>query len=110
MKLKDGTVASGGNRSEANLVAKYEFKTGTGTTAYDTSGVSPSADLMFTGNVSWVGGWGINIAAGGKAQATTATSAKIASMIQSTGEFSVEAWVAPANVAQTERLDRQLLR
>jgi Concanavalin A-like lectin/glucanases superfamily len=101
LKLKDGTVASGGNRSEANLVAKYEFKTGTGTTAYDTSGVSPSADLMFTGNVSWVGGWGINIAAGGKAQATTATSAKIASMIQSTGEFSIEAWVAPANVAQT---------
>ncbi len=101
LKLKDGTVASGGNRSEANLVAKYEFKTGTGTTAYDTSGVSPSADLMFTGNVSWVGGWGINIAAGGKAQATTATSAKITSMIQSTGEFSIEAWVAPANVAQT---------
>jgi hypothetical protein len=101
LKLKDGTVASGGNRAEANLVAKYEFKSGTGTTAYDTSGVSPSADLMFTGNVSWVGGWGINIAAGGKAQATTATSAKIASMIQSTGEFTVEAWVAPANVAQT---------
>jgi hypothetical protein len=101
LKLKDGTVASGGNRSEANLVAKYEFKTGTGITAYDTSGVSPSADLMFTGNVSWVGGWGINIAAGGKAQATTATSAKIASMIQSTGEFTVEAWVTPANVAQT---------
>jgi hypothetical protein len=101
LKLKDGTVASGGNRAEANLVAKYEFKTGTGTTAYDTSGVSPAANLMFTGNVSWVGGWGISVAAGGKAQATTATSAKIASMIQSTGEFSIEAWVAPANVAQT---------
>ncbi|MBS0420523.1 MAG: LamG domain-containing protein [Proteobacteria bacterium] len=101
LKLHDGTVASGGNRSEANLVAKYEFKTMTGTTAYDTSGVTPSADLMFTGDVSWVGGWGININMGGKAQATTATSAKIASMIQSTGEFSIEAWVAPANVAQT---------
>lgn len=101
LHLKDGTVASGGNRSEANLVAKYEFKTGTGTTAYDTSGVSPSADLMFTGDVSWVGGWGINVNAGGKAQATTATSAKIASMITATGEYSIEAWVAPANVAQT---------
>jgi cytochrome c553 len=101
LHLKDGTVASGGNRSEANLVAKYEFKTGTGTTAYDTSGVSPSADLMFTGDVSWVGGWGINVNTGGKAQATTATSAKIASMIAATGEFSIEAWVAPANVAQT---------
>jgi hypothetical protein len=101
LHLKDGTVASGGNRSEANLVAKYEFKTGTGTTAFDTSGVSPSADLMFTGDVSWVGGWGINVNAGGKAQATTATSAKIASMIAATGEFSIEAWVSPANVAQT---------
>jgi hypothetical protein len=101
LHLKDGTVASGGNRSEANLVAKYEFKTGSGTTAYDTSGVSPSADLMFTGDVSWVGGWGININKGGKAQASTASSAKIASMITSTGEFSVEAWVVPANVAQT---------
>jgi Concanavalin A-like lectin/glucanases superfamily len=101
LHLKDGTVASGGNRSEANLVAKYEFKTGSGATAYDTSGVSPSADLMFTGDVSWVGGWGINVNTGGKAQATTATSAKIASMIAATGEFSIEAWVAPANVAQT---------
>jgi Concanavalin A-like lectin/glucanases superfamily len=102
LHLKDGTVASGGNRSEANLIAKYEFKTGTGTTAYDTSGVSPSADLMFTGDVSWVGGWGINVNTGGKAQATTATSAKIASMIAATGEFSIETWVAPANVAQTK--------
>ena len=102
LKLKDGTVASGGNRSEANLVAKYEFKTGSGTTAYDTSGVSPAADLLFTGDVSWVGGWGINVNKGGKAQASTASSSKIASMITSTGEFSYEAWVAPANVAQTD--------
>ena len=101
LHLKDGTVASGGNRSEANLVAKYEFKTGTGTTAYDTSGVSPSADLMFTGDVSWVGGWGININKGGKAQASTATSTKIASMITGTGEYTFETWVAPANVTQT---------
>lgn len=101
LHLKDGTIASGGNRSEANLVAKYEFKTGSGTTAYDTSGVSPSADLLLTGDVSWVGGWGININKGGKAQASTASSAKIASMITGTGEFSVEMWIAPANVAQT---------
>jgi hypothetical protein len=101
LKLKDGTIASGGNRSEANLVAKYEFKTGTGMTAFDTSGVSPAADLQFTGPVSWVGGWGINIAAGGKAQALTATSAKIAAMLSASGEFSIETWAAPANVAQT---------
>jgi Concanavalin A-like lectin/glucanases superfamily len=101
LHLKDGTVASGGNRSEANLIAKYEFKTGTGTTAYDTSGVSPSADLLFTGDVSWVGGWGININTGGKAQATTAASSKIAAAITATGEYSIEVWAAPANVTQT---------
>jgi hypothetical protein len=100
LHLKDGTVASGGNRSEANLVAKYEFKTGTGTTAYDTSGVSPSADLLLTGDVTWVGGWGININKGGKAQASTASSTKLASMITGTGEYTIETWVAPANVAQ----------
>jgi hypothetical protein len=101
LKLKDGTVASGGNRAEANLVAKYDFKTGSGTTAYDTSGVSPAADLLLTGDVSWVGGWGININKGGKAQASTASSTKIASMLTATGEYTIETWVAPANVAQT---------
>jgi hypothetical protein len=101
LTLHQGTVSSGGNRYEANLLAKYEFKTGTGTTAYDTSGVDPEADLQFTGDVSWVGGWGINVNTGGKAQASTASSSKLASMITSTGEYSIEAWAAPANVTQT---------
>ena len=46
-------------------------------TAYDTSGVDPSADLTLSGNVTWAGGWGINVGAGGKAQATTSASTKI---------------------------------
>ena len=101
LMLTDGTIASGGSRYEANLVAKYMFETGQGSTAYDTSGVSPEADLSLSGNVTWVGGWGINIGAGGAAQASTSASAKFASMIQSSGEYSIEAWVAPANVTQT---------
>jgi hypothetical protein len=100
LTLKQGTVAAGGNRYEANLVAKYMFQTGSGSTAYDTSGVTPAADLSLSGNVSWVGGWGISIGAGGKAQASTSTSQKLAAMIQSSGEYSLEVWVAPANVAQ----------
>ncbi|MBV8783728.1 MAG: LamG domain-containing protein [Gammaproteobacteria bacterium] len=99
--LKQGTVAAGGSRYEANLIAKYMFQTGSGSTAYDTSGVTPAADLALSGNVSWVGGWGINIGMGGKAQASTSTSQKLAAMIQSSGEYSIEAWVAPANVTQT---------
>src|SRR5256885_12454978 len=43
--LKQGIIASGGSRFEANLVAKYMFQTGSGSTAYDTSGVTPAAGL-----------------------------------------------------------------
>ncbi len=63
--LYEGTVAAGGNRYENNLIALYEFKTGQGSIAFDTSGVDPAADLTLSGSdVSWVGGWGINIRAG----------------------------------------------
>jgi hypothetical protein len=97
--LGQGTIASGANRYDADTIAKYEFQTGTGSVAYDTSGVDPSADLTLSGNFTWAGGWGINVGKGGKAQATTAASAKLFNLIQSTGEFSIEAWVAPALVA-----------
>jgi hypothetical protein len=99
LSLADGTVASGQGRYDADTIAKYTFETGAGTVAYDTSGVDPSADLTITGNVTWAGGWGINVGAGGKAQATTSASSKLYSLIQATGEFSIEAWVAPALVA-----------
>ncbi len=99
LSLKQGTVASGANRYDADTIAKYEFQTGTGSVAYDTSGVDPAADLTLTGNVTWAGGWGINVGAGGKAQGTTSASAKLYNLIQATGEFSVEAWVSPALVA-----------
>jgi hypothetical protein len=99
LTLAQGTVASGANRYDANVIAKYEFQTGTGLTAYDTSGVDPSADLTISGSVTWAGGWGLNVGAGGKAQASTSSSRKIHDLIQSTGEYTVEAWVAPALVA-----------
>jgi len=101
LTLAQGTVASGAGRYDADTIAKYEFQTGTGYVAYDTSGVDPSADLTITGNVTWAGGWGLTFGAGGKAQSTTAGSAKLYNLIQATGEFSVEAWVAPALVAAT---------
>jgi concanavalin A-like lectin/glucanase superfamily protein len=99
LTLTQGTVASGANRYDADTIAKYEFETGTGYVAYDTSGIDPAADLTITGNVTWAGGWGITVGAGGKAQATTSSSSKLYNLIQATGEFSVEAWVSPALVA-----------
>jgi hypothetical protein len=99
LTLTNGTVASGANRYDADTIAKYEFQTGTGLVAYDTSGIDPSADLTISGSVTWAGGWGVNVGAGGKLQATTQSSSKLFNLIQATGEFSVEAWVAPALVA-----------
>jgi hypothetical protein len=115
--LYDGVVASGGNRFEANTIAKWEFKTGQSCgesiagacgTAFDTSGVDPAIDLTLSGNVAWVGGWGINVRAGegampgGKVQGSTASSRKLRDLIGNTGEYSVELWIAPANVAQED--------
>ena len=51
LTLSQGTIASGAGRYDADTIAKYEFQTGTGSVAYDTSGVDPSADLTITGNV-----------------------------------------------------------
>lgn len=102
LTLFDGTVASGGNRYENNLIALYEFKSGQGTTAFDTSGVDPAADLTLSAGVGWVGGWGINILGGGKAQASTTASRKFQQLITATGEYSIEAWVVPGNVTQED--------
>ncbi len=101
MRLTDGIIASGGNRYEANQIALWEFKSGQGTTAFDTSGVDPAIDLTLSGDVEWVGGYGINIR-DGKAQGSTARSSKLYNTITATGEYAIEAWVAPANVTQEE--------
>jgi hypothetical protein len=99
LALYDGRVASGGCRYDSALVALYEFKTGTGTLAYDTSGVEPALNLNISGDVSWVGGWGVNLR-GGKLQGATSASRKLHDLITASGEYSIEAWVAPANVVQ----------
>jgi hypothetical protein len=102
LTLYDGTVAAGGNRFDTNVIALYEFKTGTGTVAYDTSGVEPALNLTLSSGDMWVGGWGINVKAGQKAQGSTTASKKLADQIKSSGEFSIEAWMAPANVVQED--------
>jgi hypothetical protein len=101
LTLYEGTIASGGNRYEANVIALYEFKTGIGNTAYDTSGVEPAMDLTLSGAYEWFGGWGVSFS-GGKAQAAVATSAKLRQSIVATGEYSIEAWVIPGNVVQED--------
>ena len=99
LKLFDGILANSGGRHETNVIAKWEFKAGTGSTAFDTSGVNPAMDLTLSGDVEWVGGWGIQIK-DGKAQASTTTSKKLHTLMAGSGEFTIEAWVVPANVTQ----------
>lgn len=99
LRLIDGTIASGGNRYEGAQIALWEFKTGTGTTAFDTSGVDPAIDLQLIDDVEWFGGWGITIN-DGRAQGDTASSSKLHDLIKATGEYSIEAWVVPNNVTQ----------
>ncbi len=101
LTLFDGTIAAGGNRYENNVIALYEFKSGQGGVAFDTSGVDPAADLNLSGDVTWVGGWGINVRTG-KAQASTTASRKFQQLITATGEYSIEAWVVPGNVVQED--------
>ncbi|MET1256036.1 LamG domain-containing protein [Aliikangiella maris] len=97
--LTDGIVASGGGRHDSNVIALWNFKTGSGDTAFDTSGIEPAINLTISGNYSWVGGWGIQII-DGKAQGSTASSKKLHDLIKSTGEYSIEAWIVPDNVTQ----------
>jgi len=101
LHLTDGTVASGANRYDADTIAKYMFSEGAGSTvAYDTSGIDPAANLTLSGHYQFDGSWGIIFLAGGaKAQSTVESSSKLNTLIQATGEFSIEAWVAPAVVA-----------
>lgn len=99
LKLTDGIVASNGGRFESDIIALYQFKTGNGNIAYDTSGISPAANLTLTGDTEWLGSGGL-IFNNGKAQASTASSKKLHDLITATGEFTVEAWLTPANVTQ----------
>ena len=101
LSVDDGTLAAGGGRYDSNVIARYEFKTGEGTTAFDTAGVEPALHLQLSGDVTWEGGWGIRLNGGtAKAQGNTQTSAKLTELIRATGELTLEAWLVPASTGQ----------
>jgi hypothetical protein len=98
--LGDAFVVTSGGRIDTDIIAKYEFKTGKGSIAYDTSGVDPIANLNLIGNVGWSSAWGLKFKDTGKAQAATADSRKFYDLLRAAGEYSIEAWVIPDNVVQ----------
>ncbi|MES2675412.1 MAG: LamG domain-containing protein [Pseudomonadota bacterium] len=100
--LADAFVLSSGGRIDTDLIAKYEFKTGKGSIAYDTSGVEPAANLSIYNDIGWSSAWGIKVKDTGRAQATTTSSRKFYDLIRGSGEYSIETWVIPENVTQGE--------
>jgi hypothetical protein len=101
-RLADGGGANGG-RVETNAIALYRFKEGSGNVAADTSGVAPAMDLTLTGT-EWLSGGGIQNNSG-SAMATAQASRKLFDRIAAPNagsqQYTMEAWVAPANTAQT---------
>ncbi len=102
LTLADGFEDQGQDRDQTGAIAFYEFKEGTGTTAFDTSGVAPAADLTLNGP-TLMSGYGIQVDTG-MAVAPAATSQKlydhIADTQTGTQQYTIEAWVTPANTTQ----------
>ena len=102
----EAIIAAGGERHALNQIALWEFKNvggdPTSTKAYDTSGVAPEMNLTLSGDYSWVGGYGVQFR-NGRAKATVESSKKLINNLRTRGEYSVEAWIIPANVVQQDR-------
>ena len=109
LTLADSEQQSGGGRIEDAVIAKYEFKTGSGRTAFDTSGVAPELDLTLSSDVTWIAGQGIEMADPNateitKAVGTAAASAKLYDLIAGPGgtkQYTIEAWIVNASTALT---------
>ena len=98
----DGIQASSGGRVETHVIAQYEFRLGAGNDVVaDRSNVSPLMPLTLIGDYDWLDNWGIQFR-DGRAQASVEDSRKLYDEITATGEYSIEAWVFPANVTQDE--------
>lgn len=102
--FSDGIVDTGSERYTRNLVALVEFKEGEGDVARDTSDVEPPLNLVIEGDdVEWLSSWGVQIGSG-RLVANRSSSRKlydaIAHPITGSGQYTVEAWVVPANIDQ----------
>ncbi len=107
LTLAEGVKNSGAGRVEDAIIAKYTFKMGTGTTAFDTSGVEPALNLTLSADVNWLSGQGIevtdpNAAEVSKAIGTPEASKKLYDKIAGPAgskAYTIEAWIINANTA-----------
>lgn len=99
--LAEGFEDQGDERYDGTLIALWEFKEGSGQTAFDTSGVGQPLHLSLQGEVRWLSSYGIEVREG-SARGTRSASKKLYDRIADpsggTQQYSVEAWVVPASV------------
>lgn len=105
LNMDDGQVTSGGARVNQFVIAKYEFKDGADNPslreATDTSGVGAPINLSLFGDVTWIRSYGLRFGPGGYARSTSIQATrKLHDRIVARGEYSIEAWVLPANLTQ----------
>ena len=98
-----GIEDQGGVRFTQGQIAFYRFDERTGVVARDTSGVPPAMDVSLGQDVAFMDSYGLDFAAG-QAAATVADSRKLYDHIAhpdtGTGQYTVEAWLTPANTNQ----------
>ncbi len=101
-QISDGVEEVGSDRVDTGIIARWDFKEQTGSTAYDTSGVTPAMDLALEGP-ELMPSYGIDVATG-RAIATADSSRKLFDRIgvQNGGSqgYSLEMWIANANTTQ----------
>lgn len=99
----DGFEEVGSERFDDGIIARWDFKELTGTTAFDTSGVAPAIDLTLEGDAEFMSSYGIDIPSG-RAIGTEVASRKLYDRIadETTGsqQYSLEMWIANANITQ----------
>jgi hypothetical protein len=101
LRLSDGVQDVGSERYGRNLIAFYEFKEGEGTVALDTSGVAPNSHLDLEGDYEWMSGYGVQFNNGkGVGRNSLKLYDRIASPESGSGQYTVEAWITPANIVQ----------
>jgi hypothetical protein len=101
-RFSEGIEDTSNERYLDHVIAFWDFKEGSGSVAYDKSGVEPAMDLALSG-FEWMSNYGIEIVEG-SARASLPSSRKLYDHIAApnggTQEYSVEAWVIPANTSQ----------
>jgi hypothetical protein len=102
----DAQPATTQGRYETNVIAKYEFQQldpADDTRVVDLALQSPQLDLTLIGDAVFVPNVGVRFfGPNGKAQGSTTNSRKLYDLITLTNEYSIEAWVVPANVTQDD--------